>query len=165
MELKKLDASFYVDNPVVIQALEFDIASNTWMGTSKTRGHGVVQIEINSLVFAIPVRSNISHNASFILEKNKDKSRPKIKGMGLDYSKALLIRDNSHVSNNLFLLSSKTAGKKLQGKHQHITTSFQKYVHKYVDAVQKKDSNILNQMEYRFTTLINYHIELSLTQV
>lgn len=165
MELKKLDASFYVDNPIIIQALEFDIVSNTWMGESKTRGHGVVQITINSLVFAIPVRSNISHNASFILEKNKDKRNTRVKGMGLDYSKALLIRDSSHVSNNIFLLRSKPAGKKLQGKQQHITSSFQKYVHKYVDAVQKNDKNILNQLEYRFTTLVNYHIELGLSHV
>ena len=58
MELKKLDESFYTDNPVVIQALDFNIVNNEWMShDGKVRGHGVVQIDIDGLTFAIPVRS------------------------------------------------------------------------------------------------------------
>ncbi len=29
MELKKLDKSFYLANPVLVQALDFDMATNT----------------------------------------------------------------------------------------------------------------------------------------
>lgn len=82
--------------------------------------------------------------------------------MGLDYSKALLIRKESHVSNRVFLLRKKKAGKKLIGKKQHITNQFHRYVEKYINAVKREDSNILNSLEYRFTTLINYHSELGL---
>ncbi|WP_260608175.1 hypothetical protein [Vibrio cholerae] len=70
MELKKLDQSFYVDNPKVEQDLDFDSQLGTW-NSSKTRGHGIVKITINGLTFAIPVRSYIKHNASYILEVNR----------------------------------------------------------------------------------------------
>lgn len=157
MELKKLDTSFYLDNARIEQALDFDMASGTWTA-DKVRGHGVVQITINNLTFAIPVRSHIKHGASFILEVNRAKQN--IKGMGLDYSKALLITKPAHVSEQAFLLKSKAAGKKLAGKEAHVTTQFTKYVEKYVAAAKKPDRNILNSPEYRFTTLVNYHIEL-----
>lgn len=158
MELKKLDQSFYAANPKVDEALDFDMNSGTW-SPQKVRGHGVVQISINNLTFAVPVRSNIKHDASFILEVDK---RHYIKGMGLDYSKALLIRDDSHVSDEVFLLKSKEAGKKLVHLESHITKQFGKYVEKYISAVKSQDTNILGSYEYKFTTLINYHTELGL---
>lgn len=166
MELKKLDASFYIDNPVLIQALDFDNKAREWMlydatGQKKTRGHGIVKIEIHGLIFAIPVRSNIQHNESFILEVNRSRDRNN-KGMGLDYQKAVLIRDVSHISNEDFVLRTKHAGKKLVGKEEHITAMFTRYVEKYIKAVRNNDRNILKSMEYRFTTLINYHAELGL---
>ena len=121
MELKKLDESFYNDNPKIIQALDFDHKTQQWSG-NKVRGHGIVSITINGLTFAIPVRSYIKHRASFILEVNK----------------------------------------KLLGKEGHITKQFDKYVNRYIKAVQKDDQRVLNSNEYRFTTLVNYHTELSL---
>ncbi|EGR4346554.1 TPA: hypothetical protein I6799_003647 [Vibrio cholerae] len=146
MELKKLDQSFYVDNPKVEQDLpkveqdlDFDSQLGTW-NSSKTRGHGIVKITINGLTFAIPVRSYIKHNASYILEVNRQDRT--IKGMGLDYSKALLIRDDSHVTDDVFVLRNKKSGKKLIGKEEHITSQFQKYVEKYIDAVKRNDANI-----------------------
>ena len=162
MELKKLDESFYIDNPIVIQALDFSAEANEWMShDGKVRGHGIVQIAIGDLTFAIPVRSNIKHDASFILEVNRGRDKS-IKGMGLDYSKALLIRKSEHVTNNVFVLRSKDAGKKLQGKQEHITKQFTKYVEKYIKAVLKGDTNILKSSDYRVSTLVNYHSELGL---
>lgn len=163
MELKKLDESFYTDNPIVVQALDFSIEANEWMShDGKVRGHGIVQIEIGGLIFAIPVRSTIKHDASYILEVNRGSDRSN-KGMGLDYSKALLIKKPEHVSDNVFLLRSKDAGRKLQGKQDHITKQFNRYVERYIKAVQKGDKNILRNSEYRFSTLVNYHAELGLS--
>lgn len=159
MELKKLDSSFYTDNKNLEQALDFDVESGSW-SQGKVRGHGVVQISINNLTFAIPVRSFIKHGASLILEVNRNNRA--VKGMGLDYSKALLIKKESHVSSNVFVLKSKSAGKKLVGKEAHVTSQFTKYVEKYISAIQKPDNRVLKSPEYRFTTLINYHSELGL---
>lgn len=159
MELKKLDISFYIDNPKLKQALDFDMRAETW-AANKVRGHGVVQITINHLTFAIPVRSHIKHKASFILEVNRKDSG--IKGMGLDYSKALLITKLAHISSQVFLLKNKSAGKKLINKEAHVTAQFTKYVEKYIAAIKKADPHILNSAEYRYTTLINYHSQLGL---
>ncbi|WP_455916984.1 type III toxin-antitoxin system TenpIN family toxin [Pantoea agglomerans] len=161
MELKKLDYSFYTDNPVVLEALDFDTSKGEWMAGDKVRGHGIVQIELKGLVFAIPVRSNIQHDASLILEVSRGQNR-RVKGMGLDYTKAVLIRKPGHVSSAPFLLKTKEAGRKLQGKEDHVTKQFTRYVEKYVKAVQNQDRHILNSADYRFTTLINYHAELGL---
>ncbi|HCR3791483.1 TPA: hypothetical protein ON708_005119 [Citrobacter freundii] len=81
MKLKKLDSSFYTDNPHIPQALDYDMEAGTW-SDNKIRGHGIVQVHVNGLIFAIPVRSNISHSAAKILERNKDQAA-KSKGMGL----------------------------------------------------------------------------------
>ena len=43
MELRKLAPSYYLDNPVVQQALDFDMASNSW-NMLKVRRHGIVEI-------------------------------------------------------------------------------------------------------------------------
>ncbi|EDT2962895.1 hypothetical protein EL09_22830 [Salmonella enterica subsp. enterica] len=160
MELKKLDSSFYTDNPVIQQALDFDQQTGQW-AENKTRGHGIVQIELNGLVFAIPVRTYVKHDACFILEVNRDDRS--VKGMGLDYSKAMLIRTQAHVTNSVFLLRNKTSAKKLIGKEEHITKQFTKYVERYIKAVSKQDQRILNNPEYRFTTLVNYHNELGIS--
>jgi len=164
MDLKKLHSSFYKDNPYLIQALDFDSEKQVWIlksenGQDKVRGHGIVKIQFKDLTFAIPVRSNIKHKECFILEVNLSRDT---KGMGLDYSKALLIKDAAHVSNDDFVLRSKQAGKKLIGKKTHIEKKFNQYVEKYVKAVKCNDKNIRNSSEYRFTTLVNYHSELGL---
>ncbi|WP_228293083.1 hypothetical protein [Klebsiella pneumoniae] len=76
MELKKLDDSFYIDNPIVIQALDFSAEANEWMShDGKVRGHGIVQIAIGDLTFAIPVRSNIKHDASSFSRLTVDETR------------------------------------------------------------------------------------------
>lgn len=159
MELNKLDNSFYTDNTALTHALDFDQTTNTWSG-NKVRGHGVVTIKLHGLTFAIPVRSRIKHHASFILEVNRGDKY--VKGMGLDYSKALLIRDAKHVSAQNFVLNSKDAGKKLIGKEQHITNQFEQYVDKYVRSFKKGDQNVLGSSEYRYSTLQHYHSELGL---
>ncbi|HFG2226794.1 TPA: hypothetical protein ACGF84_003052, partial [Vibrio cholerae] len=59
-------------------------------------------------------------------------------------------------------LRTKNAGKKLINKETHVTSMFQAYVDKYIAAIKAEDKNILNSLEYRFTTLVNYHTELGL---
>ncbi|HAI5711670.1 TPA: hypothetical protein HJR26_005167 [Escherichia coli] len=161
MELKKLDISFYKNNPVVLEALDFNAKTNSWLGGDKVRGHGIVQIQIQlqGLTFAIPVRSHIRHDDCYIIER--DMGRNDIRGMGLDYSKAMLITDPTYVSADIFLLKSKKAAKDLLSKEAHVTKQFSQYVERYVEAVKKNDNNILRR-DYRFTTLINYHAELGL---
>ena len=155
MQLKKLDNSFYSDNTHLNEAL--DNHDGNW-AKGKVRGYGIVIISINERSFAIPLRSNIRHKSSYITVKSNQNG---IEGKGLDFTKALLISDEKYVSNLPFKISS-GEHKKLANKEHFITSKFEKFVAKYIDAIQKSDKNILNSSSYRFTTLCNYHSELGL---
>ena len=155
MHLKKLDQSFYNDNSHLQEAL--DNSNGSW-AQGKVRGYGVVVISVNNLTFAIPLRSNIRHEAAYITVRSQSLG---VKGKGLDFSKALLIAADSYISSAPFKISP-AEHNKLQTKEVHITKSFEKYVSKYISASHKSDRNILNSPEYRFTTLVNYHSELGL---
>ena len=154
MKLVKLTNSFYRDNVHLKEAL--DNQNGNWT-SQKVRGYGLVVISINTLTFAIPLRSNIRHKSSFIVTKSTTYG---ILGKGLDYSKALLITDMSYILvNDPFMIPSDEY-KKLSDKENHIRESFEKYIKKYISAVKNHDMNILCSNDYRYSTLQNYHTEL-----
>lgn len=151
MKLRKLDVSFYPAHTHLVQAL--DNEDGNWI-QGKIRGYGIAVIDFRGLTFAIPLKSKITHNAAYFT-KNKG-----IKG-GLDFSKALLIKDNSFISNEIYKIDAEQH-KKLQGKEKFIVDKFNKYVEKYIKAASKLDKNILQSQEYRYTTLQNYHSDFGL---
>lgn len=159
MQLKKLTQTFYDEHTELQEVL--DNHNGQWTA-GKTRGYGVVIISLNDLTFAIPLRTNIKHKASYItVRSSATDNRRAIRGKGLDYSKALLISDNSYISNHVFKIPN-SEHTKLQNKQHHITERFERYVNRYIGAVKKQDNNILRSPEYRFTTLVNYHSELNI---
>jgi protein AbiQ len=155
MQLKKLDNSFYVANAHLKEAL--DNHNGNWT-QGKVRGYGIVIISINNLLFAIPLRTNIKHKSAYITVKSNHKG---VEGKGLDFTKALLILDKKYISNLPFKISP-NEHKKLADKEHYITSKFEKYVAKYISAVEIADKNILNNSSYRFSTLCNYHDVLGL---
>lgn len=155
MQLKKLDQSFYADNSHLIEVL--DNFNGNWQH-GKVRGYGVVVVNLNSLKFAIPLRTKIKHGASYITVKS---SIAGIKGKGLDFSKAVLIHKESYISSSPFNIPS-DEHKKLLNKEHFITKKFEKYVDHYLKAVKTADKHILQSEEYRFTTLQNYHLDLGI---
>ncbi len=152
MHLKKLSEQFYKDNYNLQEAL--DNINGSWIN-GKTRGYGVVLIELNDLTFAIPLRTRVNHKACFVTKK----SAPFRKG--LDYSKALLISKPEYVTNDSFIIPS-DEHRLLIDKSYIITKEFSKYVEKYIKAVNRKDIKLLDNVSYRYTTLINYHKELGI---
>lgn len=155
MQLKKLDQSFYDENTHLKEVL--DLKDGVWI-EGKTRGYGIVLIELNELTFGIPVRSNIRHKASYITDRS---SQLGIHGKGLDYSKALLLTKPEYISPLPFKINTRQH-ELLKDKAIFISKSFEKYVTKYVDAIRKADSNVLTSNVYRYTTLQNYHVELGI---
>lgn len=151
MDLKKLDKSFYPENTHLKQAL--DLIEGKWI-TGKSRGHGIVVISVKGLLFAIPLLSNILHSSSYPTQ-GKHGSKHK----GLDYSKALLLTKISYVSNEIFRIPNAEKNK-LRNKNRVITQKFTQYVVKYIKAIETDNQRILNSLDYRFTTLQNYHAEL-----
>jgi len=154
MHLKKLTPSFYSNNTHLIQAL--DLKNGVWI-RGKERGYGIVVIEINNLMFGIPLRSNIKHKAAYLTKRRNHGETNK----GLDFSKAVLLEYRFYVSDFDFKIPPNEHSK-LIGKEVFITNRFKKYVDKYISAVKNSDSNILNSKEYRYTTLQNYHNNLDI---
>ena len=80
---------------------------------------------------------------------------------GLDYTKALLIRDEQKELGSIFRVTNQQK-KTLISNEKRIITQFTKYVEGYISAVQKNTTNTLNSTSYRYSTLPNYHSELGL---
>lgn len=142
MDIKKLSPNFYSENRHLTQAL--DLEDGKWT-SNKERGHGVVQIKFKDLIFAIPLRSNIPHKSACFTVSNK----------GLDFAKALLIEKKEQISNENFMIAQ-AEFLILQKKEITIAKRFEKYINRYVKAKKNRDMNILNRMEYRYSTLPNY---------
>lgn len=148
IKLVKLDDEFFEENSNLIEALHKGTGGDT--AAEKTRGYGVVTVRIeNGLVFGIPLRSHITHRNAFITAGTK----------GLDYTKAVLIKDKRHVSQDAFHIPQDEFVK-IADRELHIRDRFEKFIKKYVKAANSGDANILR--EYRFSTLQNYHTELGI---
>lgn len=145
MKIVKLAPRFFYNNNHLVEVM--DRQGNTW--PTKTRGYGVVMLNINSLTFGIPLRSNTPHKNCF-----------KFRGdQALDYTKAVLIEDDSYIG-DVFLIPTDDY-KSIKEKTHHIQSSFTKYVEKYIENIQKGNHSALDRA-YRYTTLKNYHYQLGL---
>jgi protein AbiQ len=143
IHLSKLEDVFFEENSDLIEALH--TGSGGDMAAEKTRGYGVVTVRIeNGMLFGIPLRSHITHRSAFITKGTK----------GLDYTKALLIKDENHVSRQTFEIP-KDEFLRIAERELFIREKFEKFVKKYIRAARSGDANILR--EYRFSTLQNYH--------
>jgi len=148
MEIRKLDHSFYTENTHLVQTLD------------KTRGYGIVIISLRGgLKFGIPLRSNLPNAACFVTKTEVIRDQQQKKG--LDYSKAVLITDDTYVSDAIFMIPADEKDA-ISKKSQEIADDFEKYVEKYIHAVKNSHRYTLGSREYRFTTLQNYHDELGI---
>ena len=158
MEIRKLTESFYKNNTDLKEAL--DLIDNVW--TPKIRGYGIVVIEVNDLMFGIPLRTRIkkyrSKRTRFATRVLDSKYVS-----GLDYGKAVLLTDPSYVSDETFYVKS-SEYRTIRDNTFKISKAFGMYVNTYINA-RKKGLSIVIERDYRFTTLINYHNELGLEEV
>lgn len=125
----------------------------------KKRGYGVVTINLNDLTFGIPLRTNLQHRYGVYLD-SKTKNGITYR-RGLDFTKAILIRDFNKDIGDVFRVSEKQKKVLIQRKKM-IKNQFGKYVQGYVNAAKKGAISTLSSPAYRFSTLINYHEELGI---
>lgn len=145
IQLRTLTDQFYADNKGLQEALD---GSND----GKVRGYGIVVIDLNGLVFGIPLRSHLNHKFGFVSERSEGVKK------GLDYTKALLIKKEEYVSRAYKIPTSEFTH--INDNKEKIQEDFNKFVNRYIEANVKKDENILRN--YRYSTLKNYHKELGL---
>ena len=150
MELKKLENVFYVENTHLVEVL--DKVNGVW-DNHKSRGYGIVVIDLNGLRFGIPLRSVIKHSDSFFTTAARNK--------GLDYRKSVLLVKDEYISVNPFKIPTDEHTRILEKKYS-ITQAFSKYVKHYVKGITNADANILKS--YAYSTLQNYHKELGLPE-
>lgn len=151
MKLRKLDHSFYKENKHLKQTLDGD-------GKSKTRGYGILVIELdNKTKWGIPLHSNLQNKACFQLGTVEYDGE--IFKTGLNYSKALLLEKDSYVSNINFVIPTDQKDF-ISRSSKAIAAEFERYVKKYIRAAKRDDNRVLNNREYRFSTLKNYNEEL-----
>ena len=138
MKLAKLEQVFFVQNSHLVEVLH-----------KEKRGYGIVVVSFaGGLTFGIPLRSHIKHSACFRT----------VGEAGLDYSKAVIITDKSHIGGAFKIPPNEYV--KIADREIFITQRFEKYVGKYIIAVRKVDKNVLR--EYQYSTLQNYHTELKI---
>ncbi len=146
IQLRTLTDQFYADNKGLQEALD---GSND----GKVRGYGIVVIDLNGLVFGIPLRSHLNHKFGFVSERSEGVKK------GLDYTKALLIKKEEYVS-RAYKIPTPEFTPHINDNKEKIQEDFNKFVNRYIEANVKKDENILRN--YRYSTLKNYHKELGL---
>jgi len=152
MQLRKLEDRFYEENTHLREVM--DKNAGVW-DDNKARGYGILVIELNGLRFGIPLRSNIPRSSKHCFFSKKDADDRK----GLDFEKAVLLPKDEYVSTLPFHIP-RTELAKIRDNEYVIWKKFSKYVDRYVKlCTEIPGSNVL-QHEYRYSTLVNYHVEL-----
>jgi len=151
--MRQLSSEFYEENEL-IEMLDKDY--------DKGRGYGVLLVNITGYQFAIPLRSkmHIAHRDGYttrIYRENGKRYRH-----GLDFSKAVIIKEQYYINSEPFILNRKSDYVKIKKSQHHIITNFEKYINRYKRGVKKNDKNILKG--FRFSTLQNYHKELGISE-
>ena len=146
MDIRPLKQDFYnqlvVGKPQVLQ---------------KDRGYGIVTITINTLTYAIPLRSNLNHKNGF--KTIAINIRGNISWNGLDYSKALIVQPDN-IESVSFKKKDQKEFDKIQENKDKIKSEFEKYVSNYIKCVERGTSS--TDRRFKFTTLQYFHSELGI---
>lgn len=111
--------------------------------------YGVLIVEIYSVIFAIPLHSNVTQG--YKIREDKITGRYS----GLDFEKAVVIEDKSFLGDKYQVKPSSDYNTILR-KRNHIDKMFKKYVLTYIKSIKNNDTRVLNR-EYKNTTLRYFH--------
>ena len=114
----------------------------------------VLLLHIDANTFAIPFRTNISHNNCY---KFKNSTRPTNTITGLDYTKAVIVNDAAYIGDVARINDKEYV--ELNDNYKFIVRQFYKYVNDYI-AFAKGKTNYYSIKKFRYTTLKYFHKEL-----
>lgn len=120
----------------------------------RDRPYVMIKINVDGLDFAIPLRSNISHNHVLWTDK---KNR-----CGVDYSKAVIIPDQSYIDSRQPHIRE-NEHRALKGKEYLLKTGFEKYIKEYKEALNEQHIQ-RNKILCNYSTLQYYHREIGLVE-
>lgn len=117
-----------------------------------TRPYVQVLIKINNILFALPLRSNISHEYVYITNKEKR--------AGIDYSKAVVINEE-YIDNEKVPHIRQDEFNKLKGKEKIIINQFTNYIKKYNKAKNNLDKKYAkNLVQYSALQYFEEYIQM-----
>ena len=138
VELRKLSKDFYKDYPH---------EKYPEMESKLGRPYVVLLVEINSVKFAIPLRTNIRHSYCY---KFRTSDRKTETVTGIDYSKAVVVSNDAYLGEETDINDKEYL--ELQEKVHFIIKKFKKYVDDYI-AFKMHGANEYVTKRYAFSTL------------
>ncbi|PKM51707.1 MAG: hypothetical protein CVV02_05435 [Firmicutes bacterium HGW-Firmicutes-7] len=117
-----------------------------------TRPYIMINVNINNIEFALPLRSGITHKHCYFTNKADN--------CGVDYSKSVIIDDEKYIDSKKPYIRSNEF-KVLKGKDHIIKKRMEKYILDYMKAISKKHIREYNDL-CRYSTLQNYHTEIGI---
>lgn len=126
------------------------------MEQKQNRPYIQVCVEIDGVQYAIPLRSDIHHPHVLWTDKKKR--------CGVDFSKAVVIKDDSYIDLSIEPYLRQNEFDALRGKDFKIKCKMEKYIEDYKKA--KKDlTNPINRMLVTYSTLQYFEKEIGLENV
>ena len=150
IKIKQLTPLFWRKNSNLIEKL-YD----------KNRGYGFTLIEVNNLLFAIPLRTRCHRKTGVILDTIK--KNKVLCYRGFDMRKAVLIKEPHLEIGELYEYDPRQekSMRKVEEKGT-LKKEFNRYVTQYIIAARNNKSAVLKNEFYRYSTLVNYHHELEI---
>jgi len=131
---------------------EYDTKRFPEILNKESRPYILILIEIDKLTFAIPFRSNIHHQNSFITDKTNH--------FGIDYSKAVVIIKQEYIAMNRTPTVRNEEFLKITKTKHFIINSFKGYLKRYKNAFKQNKHDKIS--DYKYSTLQYFHKELGL---
>ncbi|MCL2184595.1 MAG: hypothetical protein FWB86_01905 [Treponema sp.] len=147
MEFHRLSAAFYAHFSHCEEIL-----------TKEERPYYVTLLELDGLIYAIPLRSHITHSYCYIADNSDGQNK------GLDYSKAVVISDVAkYIDSNPVTIRQHEYNVLKQNEYL-INKQFSSYVKAYKKEIKrrKKNPSLPVSSLCRFSALKYFHNELGL---
>lgn len=122
----------------------------------ESRPYMVVLMKIENNTFAVPFRTNVSHNNCY---KFKTSTRPSDSVTGIDYTKAVIVNDRKYIGSIARINDKEYI--ELNNNYFFIIKQFKKYVDDYIKFING-NKGYYAKKKFKYTTLKYFHKELGL---
>ena len=146
-EIKQLSEKFYLDYSQV----KFPEILH-----KEDRPYIVFVIKINDNTFAVPFRTNITHNQSY---RFKNTNKQTNSHTGLDFSKAVIVNEERYLGKKTFIDDAEYI--ELENKIKFIIQKFTVYVNNYIKYIKSNNTKMI-EMKYKYSSIQYFNKELGI---
>lgn len=146
-QLNYLSAEFYA---------KYNKADYPEIENKDNRPYMVILIKIENNTFAVPFRTNVSHNNCY---KFKTSTRPTKTVTGIDYTKAVIVNENKYIGAPARINDKEYT--ELNDNYGFIINQFRTFLSGYIKYAESEKGFYAGR-KYRYTTLKYFHKELGI---